>query len=37
MAAPPPLVGPRYDDFIQVPREREIDQDGENPGVLFTR
>lgn len=37
MAAPPPLTGPRYDDFIQVPRVRVIDQDGENLGVLYTR
>ena len=37
MAAPPPLVGPRFDDHIQVPRVRVIDQDGENLGVLYTR
>jgi translation initiation factor IF-3 len=37
MTAPPPLTGPRYDDFIQVPRVRVIDQDGENLGVLYTR
>ena len=37
MAAPPPLTGPRFDDFIQVPRVRVIDQDGENLGVLYTR
>ena len=37
MNAPPPLTGPRYDDFINVPKVRVIDQDGENLGVLYTR
>ncbi len=37
MTAPPPMTGPRFDDFIQVPRVRVIDQDGENLGVLYTR
>jgi len=32
-----PLNGPRYNEFIQSPRVRVIDQDGENLGVMYTR
>jgi translation initiation factor IF-3 len=35
--APQPLNGPRYNEFITVPKVRVIDQDGENLGVMFTR
>jgi translation initiation factor IF-3 len=31
------MTGPRYDEFITVPKVRVIDQDGENLGVLYTR
>jgi translation initiation factor IF-3 len=34
---PAPMNGPRYDEFITVPKVRVIDQDGENLGVLYTR
>ena len=37
MNAPAPMNGPRYDEFITVPKVRVIDQDGENLGVLYTR
>lgn len=38
MGAPPvPLNGPRYNEFIQSPRVRVIDGDGENLGVMYTR
>ncbi|WP_156257009.1 translation initiation factor IF-3 [Sandarakinorhabdus oryzae] len=37
MNAPAPMTGPRYDEFINVPKVRVIDQDGENLGVLYTR
>ena len=37
MAPPPPLNGPRYNEFIQVPKVRVIDEDGENLGVMYTR
>ncbi|MEI6485491.1 MAG: translation initiation factor IF-3 [Sphingomonadales bacterium] len=37
MNTPAPLSGPRYDEFINVPKVRVIDQDGENLGVLYTR
>jgi translation initiation factor IF-3 len=37
MNTPAPLTGPRYDEFITVPKVRVIDQDGENLGVLYTR
>lgn len=36
-APPPPLNGPRYNEFIQVPKVRVIDEDGENLGVMYTR
>ena len=35
--APPTKSGPRYDQFIQVPKVRVIDDEGENLGVMFTR
>ena len=31
------MNGPRYDEFITVPKVRVIDQDGENLGVLYTK
>jgi len=34
---PPRKSGPRYDNFIQVPKVRVIDEEGENRGVMFTR
>ena len=34
---PPPMNGPRYNEFIQSPKVRVIDHEGENLGVLFTR
>lgn len=37
MNAPAPMNGPRYDEWITVPKVRVIDQDGENLGVLYTR
>ncbi|MEO8722964.1 MAG: translation initiation factor IF-3 [Sphingobium sp.] len=35
--APVPKSGPRYNEFITVPKVRVIDENGENLGVLFTR
>ena len=35
--APPQFTGPRYNEFIQVPKVRVIDENGENLGVMFTR
>ncbi len=37
LAPLPPLSGPRYNEFITVPKVRVIDQDGENLGVLYTK
>jgi translation initiation factor IF-3 len=37
MPTPPPLTGPRYNEFITVPKVRVIDQDGENLGVMYTK
>jgi translation initiation factor IF-3 len=34
--APPTKSGPRYDEFIQSPKVRVIDDEGENLGVMFT-
>jgi translation initiation factor IF-3 len=34
---PPVKSGPRYDTFIQVPKVRVIDHEGENLGVMYTR
>lgn len=31
------MNGPRFNEFIQSPKVRVIDQDGENLGVLYTR
>ncbi|MFL0355781.1 translation initiation factor IF-3 [Erythrobacter sp. GH1-10] len=35
--APPVKSGPRYDQFIQVPKVRVIDDEGENLGVMYTK
>ena len=35
--APQPLNGPRYNEWITVPKVRVIDENGENIGVLYTR
>jgi translation initiation factor IF-3 len=35
--APPTKSGPRYDNFIQAPKVRVIDDEGENLGLMFTR
>ncbi|MCW2336809.1 translation initiation factor IF-3 [Sphingobium sp. B2D3A] len=35
--APQPANGPRYNEFISVPKVRVIDEEGENLGVMFTR
>ena len=32
----PPLHGPRFNEFISVPKVRVIDENGENIGVLLT-
>ena len=32
----PPLNGPRFNEFINVPRVRVIDENGENLGILLT-
>jgi translation initiation factor IF-3 len=37
MAPPPPMSGPRYNEFIQSPKVRVIDENGENLGVMYTR
>ncbi|HEY1125343.1 MAG TPA: translation initiation factor IF-3 [Sphingobium sp.] len=37
LAPPPPMNGPRYNEFITVPKVRVIDENGENLGVMFTR
>jgi len=37
LAPPPPMNGPRYNEFITVPKVRVIDEEGENLGVMFTR
>ena len=34
---PPAFTGPRYNEFIQSPKVRVIDADGENLGVMYTR
>ncbi|ABC63978.1 translation initiation factor IF-3 [Erythrobacter litoralis] len=34
---PPVKSGPRYDNFIQSPKVRVIDDEGENLGVMFTK
>lgn len=35
--APPPKSGPRYNEFINVPKVRVIDDEGENLGVMYTQ
>jgi translation initiation factor IF-3 len=35
--APVPLNGPRFNEFITVPKVRVIDENGENLGVMYTR
>ncbi|MFN3990671.1 MAG: translation initiation factor IF-3 [Erythrobacter sp.] len=35
--APPIKSGPRFDHFIQAPKVRVIDDEGENLGVMYTR
>ena len=35
--APPPMSGPRFNEFIQSQKVRVIDENGENLGVMFTR
>ena len=35
--APPPKSGPRYNEFINVPKVSVIDDEGENLGVMFTQ
>ena len=35
--APPPMTGPRYNEFIQSQKVRVIDENGENLGVMYTR
>lgn len=37
MTPPPPTNGPRYNEFITVPKVRVIDEEGENLGVMYTR
>ncbi len=34
--AAPPLSGPRFNEFISVPKVRVIDENGENLGVMLT-
>ncbi|MFA5968630.1 MAG: translation initiation factor IF-3 [Sphingomonas sp.] len=33
----PPMNGPRFNEFIQSPKVRVIDENGENLGVMYTR
>ena len=35
--APPPKSGPRYNEFITVPKVGVVDDEGENLGVMFTQ
>ncbi len=35
--APQPLNGPRFNEWITVPKVRVIDENGENIGVMYTR
>ena len=34
---PPPMNGPRFNEFIVSPKVRVIDHEGENLGVMYTR
>ncbi len=36
LAPPPPRSGPRFNNFITVPKVRVIDDEGENLGVMLT-
>ncbi len=33
----PPMNGPRFNEFITVPKVRVIDENGDNLGVMYTR
>ncbi|MBX9797246.1 translation initiation factor IF-3 [Sphingomonas sp.] len=35
--AAPPMTGPRFNEWIQSPKVRVIDENGENLGVMYTR
>ncbi len=35
--SPPVMSGPRYNQFINVPKVRVIDENGENLGVMYTK
>ena len=35
--SPPAFTGPRYNQFINVPKVRVIDENGENLGVMYTK
>lgn len=37
MMAPPVKSGPRYNQMINVPKVRVIDENGDNLGVMYTR
>ncbi|WP_338466263.1 translation initiation factor IF-3 [Novosphingobium sp. ZN18A2] len=37
MMTPPVKSGPRYNNMINVPKVRVIDENGENLGVMYTR
>ncbi len=37
MAPQMPLNGPRFNEFIQSPKVRVIDENGDNLGVMYTR
>jgi translation initiation factor IF-3 len=37
MPVPQTLNGPRYNEFITVPKVRVIDENGDNLGVMYTR
>ena len=37
MMTPPVKSGPRYNEMINVPKVRVIDENGENLGVMYTR
>ena len=37
MMAPPVKSGPRFNQMINVPKVRVIDENGENLGVMYTR
>lgn len=37
MMTPPVKSGPRYNEFITVPKVRVIDDEGENLGIMYTR